>query len=148
MKKLHIVLFSLLMIGRMVPAIAGESVMDVYKSPYCGCCNKWIAHLEQNGFKVVSHDLENMQPIKSQYGVSPKLQSCHTGVIDGYFFEGHVPASDIKRFLAEKPDVKGLSVPGMPAGANVPGMEVRPENANFDVLAVGNSKTTVYAHYE
>ena len=148
MKNLHIILFCLIIVCKIYPAIAEEYSIEVYKSPYCGCCEKWISHLEQNGFKVISQNQENMNKIKSQFNISHELQSCHTGVINGYFIEGHVPAHDIKKLLTEKPDIKGLSVPGMPAGTNVPGMETRAEKASFDVLAVGESSTKVYAHYE
>lgn len=148
MKKLHIILFSLLMAFKIHPAIAEELTIDVYKSPSCDCCNKWISHLEQNGFKVISHNQENMSEIKSKFNISNELQSCHTAVINGYFIEGHVPAHDIKRLLSKKPDIKGLSVPGMPAGTNVPGMETRAEKASFDVIAVGDDVTKIYAHYE
>ncbi len=148
MKKLHIMLFSLIIAFTMFSATAEESTIEVYKSPYCGCCEKWVSHLEQNGFNVISQDQENMEEIKSKLGIPHQLQSCHTGVINGYFIEGHVPAHDIKKLLTEKPDIKGLSVPGMPAGSNVPGMETKVEKAKFDVIAVGDSEIKVYTSYE
>ncbi len=148
MKKVYIILFSLLMALKIHPAIAEELVIEVYKSPSCDCCGKWVSHLEQNGFKVTSHNQENMSIIKSKLNISSELQSCHTAVINGYFIEGHVPAHDIKRLLSTKPDIKGLSVPGMPAGINVPGMETTNGKANFDVIAVGDDGTKIYTHYE
>ena len=148
MKKLYTVLFALLIALKMFPAFAGEYSIEVYKSPQCGCCEKWIAHLEQNGFKVVAHNEENMSAIKSKFNIAPELQSCHTAVINGYFIEGHVPAQDIKKLLAEKPAIKGLAVPGMPSGANVPGMETSAEKLKFDVLAVDKDGTKVYARHE
>jgi len=148
MKNRRIILFWLLIVCTISPAIAEEYSMKVYKSPYCGCCEKWISHLEQNGFKVTSENQENMNTIKSQLGISHALQSCHTGVINGYFIEGHVPARDIKKLLTEKPNIKGLAVPGMPAGVNVPGMETRAETARFDVIAVGENNNKIYTHYE
>jgi hypothetical protein len=97
-------------------------LVTVYKHPSCGCCNKWVDHMEENGFEVTSVDLQDVSTIKRQFGITKNLMSCHTAIIDGYAFEGHVPASDIKRFLAKKLDKIGLSVPGMPVGS--PGMEM------------------------
>lgn len=96
-------------------------VIDVHSDPNCGCCGDWVAHLEEHGFEVNHHREGNVREIKMANGVTPELASCHTALIDGYVIEGHVPASDIKRLLEERPDVAGLSVPGMPHGS--PGME-------------------------
>lgn len=93
----------------------------VYKSATCGCCSKWVRYLEQNGFKVKSHDVQNVYGYKDRHKVPEKLHACHTAVVDGYVIEGHVPAADIERLLRERPAVAGLSVPGMPPGS--PGME-------------------------
>lgn len=144
------VLRALVLIG-MAPAIsfakASQPVINVYKSATCGCCTEWITHLEKNGFKVNAHNVPNTAAYRTKFGVPQSLGSCHTGVVNGYALEGHVPASDIKRLLAEKPKAKGLAVPGMPMGS--PGMEVEgaPVDA-YDVLlfqADGSSK--VYRHY-
>ena len=90
-----------------------------------------------------------MRSIKTQYKISQKNTSCHTGIIGSYFIEGHVPASDIKELLEKQPDIAGLTVPGMPAGVNVPGMEVSQERAEFEVLAVNNDGSTfVWKQYE
>jgi len=97
-------------------------LVTVYKHPSCGCCNKWVDHLEDNGFEVTKVNLQDVGTIKRQFGITRDLMSCHTAIIDGYAFEGHVPASDIKRFLSKKLDLIGLSVPGMPVGS--PGMEM------------------------
>ncbi len=102
-------------------APASEHTMTVYKSPTCGCCNKWIDHMTANGFKVEGEDMANVAPLKVEKGIPSKLFSCHTGVIDGYVVEGHVPADAVKKLLDERPDIIGLSVPGMPIGS--PGME-------------------------
>ncbi len=96
-------------------------VVMVYKSPSCGCCHKWVDHLEEAGFTVETKDMVDVTPIKEQNGVDPDMRSCHTALVDGYVIEGHVPASDIKRLLKERPAVAGLAVPGMPMGS--PGME-------------------------
>lgn len=107
---------------------------EVYKSPWCGCCAAWVDHLEQNGFSVTVHEVEDLSPIKQMAGVPREQQSCHTAIIDGYVIEGHVPAIAIERLLAERPDVHGLSVPGMPQGS--PGME-GPNPVPFTAYAFG-----------
>ena len=122
----------------------------VYLSPDCGCCHDWISHMESNDFVLEKNMDANMYDIKTNAGLPIDLASCHTALIKGYFIEGHVPAQDVKRLLKEAPDgIIGLTVPGMPAGINVPGMEVNNEKANFDVLAIdSNGKSSVWAHYE
>ncbi|MBF0462017.1 MAG: DUF411 domain-containing protein [Magnetococcales bacterium] len=104
------------------PAPAETTHMVVYKSASCGCCGLWVKHMEQNGFTVEVKELEDMTAMKRQLGVPPNMDSCHTGVIGNYLIEGHVPADDVRRLLAEKPSVKGIAVPGMVVGS--PGMEV------------------------
>lgn len=119
--------------------------ITVYKSPTCVCCSKWVEHLEDSGFTVKAHNRNDMQLIKQQLRISRPLQSCHTAIINGYVIEGHVPAADIKRLLAEKPQIHGLTVPGMPMGS--PGME-GPRKDAYNVLAIDRQgKTTVYNQY-
>jgi len=121
----------------------------VYMSPTCNCCKNWTKQLSDYGFLIKNKLENNMKSIKSKAGITSNLVSCHTAFIDDYVIEGHVPTKDILKLLSEKPNIKGLSVPGMPAGSNVPGMEVRPEKANFDVLAINNDgSTTLWNHYE
>jgi hypothetical protein len=129
----------------MAEAEATEIV--VYKSPTCGCCRDWVEHLRDEGFKVTTHDRNDMQVVKSTYGVTPQLQSCHTAVVDGYVVEGHVPAGDIRRMLQERPKIAGLSAPGMPQKS--PGMQPADDKpADYDVLSFdGNGKTIVYTRY-
>lgn len=118
----------------------------VYKSPTCGCCAKWVAHMEEAGFEVETHDMTDLSSIKANYGVGSGINSCHTAVVDGYVVEGHVPAEHVKRLLEERPDVTGLAVPGMPIGS--PGMEGSYSEA-YDVLTFDRAgKTTVFAHVE
>lgn len=106
-----------------VPPATGEaSLLVVHKHPSCGCCVMWIDHMREAGFAVQVHDHQDMGPIKQRVGVPYAKGSCHTAEIDGYFVEGHVPAEDVKRLLAERPHARGLTVPGMPAGS--PGMEM------------------------
>ena len=84
----------------------------VYKSPTCGCCNKWVSHLQENGFEVQTTDLNDLRMIKSMSGIKPEQASCHTAKVGGYVIEGHVPADDIKRLLAERPKARGLTASG------------------------------------
>jgi hypothetical protein len=93
----------------------------VYKTPTCGCCNGWIEHLRAAGFTVDARNTTDLMTIKMDAGVPTPMMSCHTALVDGYVVEGHVPAEQLKRLLAERPDLAGIAVPGMPAGS--PGME-------------------------
>jgi hypothetical protein len=109
--------------GVLIPASHGAALPNVvvHKSPSCGCCGAWVEHLRTSGFPVEVRDADNLEPVKSRLGVPYGKGSCHTAEIDGYVVEGHVPAGDIKRLLAERPDALGLTLPGMPIGS--PGME-------------------------
>ncbi len=101
---------------------AALPLMVVHKSASCGCCGLWVEHMQQAGFEVEVRNTDNLNPIKKRLGVPLGKGSCHTAEVGGYFVEGHIPADDVRRLLAEKPDAKGLVVPGMPAGS--PGMEM------------------------
>ena len=107
----------------------------VYKSPTCGCCGKWVQHMEDAGFSVDVENRRDLTPIKAELGVPGRMQSCHTAKVGDYIVEGHVPADGVKRMLDEKPDIKGLAVPGMPMGS--PGME-GPRKDPYNVIAIGN----------
>lgn len=126
---------------------AGSGLLVVHKNAHCGCCVVWIEHMRKAGFAVQVHDHEDMGPIKERNGVPYAKGSCHTAEIDGYFVEGHVPAADVKRLLAERPDARGITVPGMPAGS--PGMEmpdgrVQPYSVE---LVHRDGSTTEYARH-
>ncbi len=95
-------------------------LVEVWKSPTCGCCKDWVTHLEANGFRVVVHDTGNTA-VRTRLGIDLKYASCHTAQVGGYAIEGHVPATDIKRLLKQAPVATGLAVPGMPVGS--PGMD-------------------------
>ena len=131
---------------------AGEPVtkqfgkeITVYKSPSCGCCTGWAQHLRHNGFRVAVVEQHDLSEIRAQHGIGPELQSCHTAVVDGYAIEGHVPADDIWRLLAEKPDASGLAAPGMPTMS--PGMSSG-HPKGYDVLLFGSdSRPSVYSRY-
>lgn len=135
------------MLANPAPAEA-KPVLEVYKSPSCGCCGEWVKHMQDNGFSVKIHDTGNSQ-IRTQMGISPKYGSCHTAVIDGYAVEGHTPASEVKRLLAERPDAVGIAVPAMPIGS--PGMDgeaYRGRKDPYDVLLLGKNGThSVYQSY-
>ena len=100
---------------------AAGPLVEVFKTPTCGCCAKWVEHMRANGFTVRTTDLNDLAEIKKSRGVPDNTQSCHTAVVNGYVVEGHVPAEDVHRMLKEKPAIAGLAVPGMPVGS--PGME-------------------------
>jgi len=124
------------------PVAAELPEVHVYKSPTCGCCEKWIEHLRSNGLRVRATDVPDVTPIKLENGVSPALSACHTAFVGGYVVEGHVPAADVHRLLAERPDVAGLAVPGMPIGS--PGME-GPNPERYEVLSFGAHGVRVFS---
>lgn len=122
-----------------------QPLVEVWKSPTCGCCNDWIKHLEQAGFTVKANDSGNTA-VRNKLGMPNRYASCHTALVAGYVVEGHVPAADIRRLLAEKPKALGLAVPDMPIGS--PGMD-GPAYGNriepYDVLLIGaDGKSTVF----
>jgi hypothetical protein len=121
--------------------------ITVYKSASCGCCTSWVDHLRANGFTPAVHDEENMDGIKDDMGVPKDLRSCHTALLDRYLVEGHVPAADLRRLLAERPAVAGLALPGMPKsspGMGVPGQTHEP----YTVVAFArDGKTSVFARH-
>lgn len=132
-------------LGVHLTAGAANPVIDVYKTEYCGCCKEWVKHLEANGFTVKAQNVASPSDYREKFGIPADLGSCHTGRVNGYGLEGHVPASEIKRLLAEKPKAKGLAVPAMPLGS--PGME-GPRKDPYDVFLVQtNGSHTVYKHY-
>lgn len=114
-------------------AFAATHEVTVYKTATCGCCKEWVHYLRANGFAVVERDTVNVEPVKRAFGVDSALQSCHTGAVNGYVLEGHVPADLIVKLLTERPDVAGLAVPGMPHGS--PGMEMGDHVEPYDVIA-------------
>ena len=125
------------------PAAAAE--MTVWKTPSCGCCAAWVEHMRANGFAVTVKEAEDLTPVKRMAGVDPQHQSCHTGLVEGYTIEGHVPAADVERLLTEWPEAKGLAVPGMPVGS--PGMEMNGMSEPYDVVLFGEDGTKVFAQH-
>ncbi len=112
--------------------------IDVYRDANCGCCKKWIAHLQANGFKVNDHVETNMSEVKQRLGVPPRLASCHTGVINGKFVEGHVPAEQVLA-LSKRSDLLGVAAPGMPMGS--PGMEMDGMADAYQVIGLSKNGT-------
>ena len=122
---------------------AGATEVTVYKTATCGCCGKWVEHLEDRDFSVTTKNVHDLSNTKAHLGVPAKLSSCHTAVVEGYVVEGHVPADVIQRLITERPPVTGIAVPGMPAGS--PGMEVGYRQP-YDVLTFDEAgKTEVYS---
>lgn len=117
------------------PALAAGPTVTVYKSPTCGCCTAWVEYMQKNGFKVITKDVDQqtLMAKKGEHGVPRNFGSCHTARVGGYTIEGHVPASDIRRLLAQKPDIIGLAAPGMPASS--PGMD-DPRKIPYAVLTI------------
>ena len=139
-----------LMIFGVTPVAAADtaSSIEVWKSRTCECCGAWVKHLEANGFAVTVNDADTsaLTALKRQAGIGDRLASCHTAKIDGYVIEGHVPGSDIKRLVAERPDAIGLTAPGMPIGS--PGMEQGGEFEPYDVLLIKkDGATEVFAKH-
>lgn len=130
---------------RAAEAQAALPVMTVYKSPTCGCCVAWVDHLRANGLTVEVVDEPQMNPLKGSLGVPGDLRSCHTATIGDYVVEGHVPAQDIQRLLAERPAVQGLAVPGMPIGS--PGMEMGDRVDPYEVIAFQGEQRQVFAQH-
>jgi len=148
MNALKIVRRVALLLMLIAPVAAwGATVVEVWKSPTCGCCEAWIAHLQKAGFEVKAHDVTDPDAIRASRGVPPALVSCHTAMVGGYVIEGHVPASDIERLLKERPRIRGLAVPGMPPAA--PGMDVTTgSKAPYATLAIDpDGKTHVFAEH-
>jgi hypothetical protein len=120
-------------------------LVQVYKSATCGCCSKWADHLRAAGFAVEATNVPDVNLYKLEYGVPPRLASCHTAVVEGYVVEGHVPADDVIRLLRQRPEILGIAVPGMPLGS--PGMESsNPERYETIAFDAAGSQTVFAVH--
>jgi hypothetical protein len=134
-------------LASLAPSPAQSPKIVVNRDPTCGCCSGWVEHLRKSGFAAEVVESTDMNRVKTRLGVPQALAACHTAEIEGYVIEGHVPASAIRRLLAEKPRAKGLAVPGMPAGS--PGMEVdgaAPET--YSVILFGPSGQRTFARFK
>lgn len=125
---------------------ANAAALTIYKSASCGCCAKWVEHVEKHGFTVTVVNVDDVMAVKAKAGIPDKLASCHTSKVGGYVVEGHVPAADIKKLLAQKPKAKGIAVPGMPMGA--PGMEHGDHRQPYQTLLIkADGSTAVFAQH-
>lgn len=141
-------LFALVLVGLAGCRTEAQTpTVTVYKSPTCGCCGLWAEHMTASGFPVETVDVASMDDVKARLGVPGTLASCHTAIVGDYVVEGHVPAEDVKRLLAEKPDAAGIAVPGMPIGS--PGMEVegRPADSYDVFLFTREGRVSVFSHH-
>lgn len=120
--------------------------VTTYRDPGCGCCVQWVEHMRNAGFEVTVRNTPDMPAVRTRLGVAPHLQSCHTSVVGNYVVEGHVPADDVKRLLQERPDVRGITVPGMPIGS--PGMEQGSVKHAYSTLTFDEQgQTTVFERH-
>lgn len=127
-------------------AAPSKPEVEVWKSPSCGCCGAWVDHLRAAGFAVKVHEIDDPGVMRRRLGLHERYGSCHTARVGGYVLEGHVPAPEVRRLLAEKPKALGLAVPGMPASS--PGLDVPGRNDPYAVLLVDAAgESTVYARY-
>jgi len=134
--------------GWALAQFAQAPLVEVWKSPTCGCCKDWIAHMQANGFRVKVNETGNTAA-RARLKIAERFGSCHTAVVDGYAIEGHVPASDIRRLLKERPAAIGLAVPGMPVGSpGMDGPEYRGRKDAYDVLLLeAGGGASVYRRY-
>lgn len=150
----HITRRTTLLSGLTVAAFAATSVrsagssIHVVKGTGCECCNAWVTYLRDEGFTVTDEERYGtlLMTYKAEVGVPQRMISCHTGMIEGYVLEGHVPAADIRRLLEERPDAVGLAVPGMPYGS--PGMGPESEREAYEVFLIRrDGSEAVYTQY-
>ena len=150
MKSKIALLTALMAVSFLSKVYSAEQAMTVYKTPTCGCCQKWVDHMSDNNFSSKVVEMDDLLSIKTKYNIEGRYRSCHTGVVvsesGDYVFEGHVPAEQVAAFLAKPPkDAIGLAVPGMPLGS--PGMEVGDRKDYYQVLLIKtDGSSTVYAH--
>jgi len=122
-----------------------KTPITVYKDPGCGCCGKWVEHMDGSGFRATVINAD-MPPVRARYKVPPALQSCHTATVGGYVIEGHVPAADVRKLLAQKPaGIVGLTIPGMPQSA--PGMDALPFQPYTVLTFAADGKTAVFTRH-
>lgn len=128
-----------------IPLAQAAERVEVFKSPYCGCCEKWVEHMRKAGFDVVTKDVSDVPAARKSTGLPERFGSCHTAKVGGYVVEGHVPAADVQRLLKEKPKAVGLAAPGMPQGS--PGMETSHPQAYDTLLVQADGSYKVFAKH-
>lgn len=124
------------------PVRAQQAAATMYVNPQCGCCQGHANYLRAQGFKIAVKETHDMSLIRRQHRVPEKLEGCHIMVIDGYVVEGHVPAAPIRKLLAERPKIKGISLPGMPDGS--PGMTGR-KSEPFTIYEISDGEPKIFA---
>ena len=128
-----------------IPQAHAAERVEVFKSPYCGCCEKWVEHMRKAGFDVVTKDVNDVPAARKLTGMPERFGSCHTAKVGGYVVEGHVPAADVQRLLKEKPKAVGLAAPGMPQGS--PGMETNHPQPYDTLLVQADGSHKVFAKH-
>jgi len=145
MNRSLVALLMLALLGAGSAAASAAEVVDVYKSPNCGCCGKWIDHMKDAGFEVRTHNVMDVPLARKTLGMPERFGSCHTAKVGGYVVEGHAPAADVQRLLKEKPKAVGIAVPSMPPGS--PGMEsAKPVPYNTLLIQAGGEATVFAKH--
>ena len=145
MNRSLVALLMLALLGAGSAAASAAEIVDVYKSPNCGCCGKWIDHMKDAGFEVRTHNVMDVPLARKTLGMPERFGSCHTAKVGGYVVEGHVPAADVQRLLKEKPKAVGIAVPSMPPGS--PGME-SPRPVPYNTLLVqAGGETSIFAKH-
>lgn len=115
---------------------------EIYKGPFCGCCDAWAGIAREKGYEVIVRETEDLTSLKRHLGIPREMQSCHTTLVDGYVVEGHVPFDVLDRLLEERPNIRGIAVPGMPAGSpGMGGTKQRP----ITIYELGMDPPTVYS---
>jgi len=145
MNRSLVALLTLALLGAGSAAASAAEVVDVYKSPNCGCCGKWIDHMKDAGFEVRTHNVIDVPLARKTLGMPERFGSCHTAKVGGYVVEGHVPAADVQRLLKEKPKAVGIAVPSMPPGS--PGMESAKPVPYNTLLVQAGGEATVFAKH-
>ena len=145
MNRSLVALLMLALLGAGSAAASAAEVVDVYKSPNCGCCGKWIDHMKDAGFEVRTHNVMDVPLARKTLGMPERFGSCHTAKVGGYVIEGHVPAADVQRLLKEKPKAVGIAVPSMPPGS--PGMESAKPVPYNTLLVQAGGEATVFAKH-
>lgn len=138
----HVLLVLATLMVAAAPVRAEPPAATMYVNPQCGCCQGHANYLRQHGFKIAVKETHDMSLIRRQHGAPEKLEGCHIMTIDGYVVEGHVPAASINKLLAERPKIKGISLPGMPDGS--PGMTGR-KSEPFTIYEISEGEPKVFA---
>lgn len=145
MKRRHFILSFALAAAAPAAFAQATPLVEIWRSPGCGCCGAWVKHLQQSGFATRVHMVDDTSVMRRSLGIPDAMGACHSARVGGYAIEGHVPASDIRRLLAERPKARGLAVPGMPPGS--PGMDVS-NSPPFEVLLMdGRGGSSLYARH-